>query len=170
MGCALTASPVACHDLNLTMGTRGGLRPNAGRKTAFPGIEAKPFAMDFTPVGLKRLRRLQRRHRLSRNNILAHLVACYAARLNFSAPGTVYPGKAQRVLAIRMPPAEAELLRSTRERTGKSYSDIGEALVRIYGEDASFPTLPTKPARRRRRPAARSARRRATSDQGRGLA
>ena len=77
----------------------------------------------------------------------------------FDEDGTVYPGKAQNVLAIRMPAREAELLKEARARTGKGYSDLGEALVRRYGPTAEFPILPGDPIRKRKR--RRSRRRRA---------
>lgn len=142
--------PVA--HLNLTMG-RGGARPNAGRKSAFPGLDLKPFAMDFTPAGLRALRELERATRLSRNNILAHLTAEHAAELAFDGDDVVYPGKAQRVLTIRMPAREGQLLREARARTGKSYSDLGEALVLRYGRRTTFPVLARRPRRRARRDA-----------------
>lgn len=129
------------------MTPRGGLRAGAGRHSAFPGNALKPFAMDFTPAGRKALDRLCRRTKLSRNNVIAHLVAAHGAALAFEVDGVVYPGKAQAVLAIRMPAREGDLLQAVRARTGKSYSDIGEALVRQFGRSTTFPSLP----RRKRR-------------------
>ena len=129
----------------------GGARANAGRRSVFRGIEAKPFAMDFTPAGRKALDRVCKRTKLSRNDVLAHLTAEYATDLHFAEAGVVYPGKAQEVLAIRMPTVQGDVLRAARERTGKSYSDIGEALVCQFGRGATFPRLPAVTARKRTR-------------------
>lgn len=140
--------------LNVTMDkARGGRRENAGRKSAFPRIDMKPFAMDFTPRGRAELARLERSSGLSRNNIITHLTAMHAGELEFDEEGIVFPGKKQKVLSIRMPPREGELLRAAHARTGKSYSDLGEALVLRYGSQADFPTIERqadKPRRRRR--------------------
>lgn len=133
--------------------THGGARVGAGRRSVFRGIEAKPFAMDFTPAGRKQLDRLCKRTKLSRNDVLAHLTAEYAADLQFTEAGVVYPGKAQEVLAIRMPTMQADVLRAARERTGKSYSDIGEALVCQFGRVATFPRLRAATPRKRTREA-----------------
>jgi hypothetical protein len=147
--------------MNLTMKhEHGGSRENAGRKSAFPGAHVK-VPMDFTPVGLQLLARLQRRSGLSRNNILTQLARLHAADLHFDAvDGPVYPGKAQNVLAIRMPGREARLLERARARTGKGFSDLGEALVRTYGPTATFPELPRRRDSIRRRRRSRPRRRR----------
>lgn len=118
----------------------GGRRAGAGRKSLYPGKVARPFAMDFTPAGRKVLRALVQRRRLSRNDVLAHLILHYADQLTFEAPGVVFPGKvAANVLTIRLPvPARDKLVRAHR-RTGKSYSDIGEALVCWFGPHANYP-------------------------------
>jgi hypothetical protein len=137
---AARRAPPDMADLVLTM-ARGGARANAGRRSAFPGLDMKPFAMDFTPGGRRALRRLEVRTQLSRNNILAHLTAEHAASLTFDEPGVVFAGKAQQVLTIRMPADVGQLLREARARTGKSYSDLGEALVLRYGSTTTFPFL-----------------------------
>ncbi len=103
--------------------------------------------MDFTPAGRKALDRLCRRTKLSRNNVVAHLVAERGDVLTFDAAGVVYPGKAQSVCAIRMPACEGDLLKAVHARTGKSYSDIGEALVRQFGRSTTFPSLPRRERR-----------------------
>ncbi len=140
---------------------RGGARKGAGRKSAFPGMVSKPFPMDFTPEGRARLEKITERTGLSRNNVLTFLALTFAHKLTFSAlePGTVYPGKAQQVLAIRVSAKAAAKLTAARDRTGKSYSDIGEALVRRYGRSASFPAPPSSEAQTAPR---RSPRRRRT--------
>lgn len=128
----------------ITTMTWGGIRAGAGRRSAFPGNALKPFAMDFTAVGRQALDCICRRTKLSRNNVVAHLVTEYADALVFGAPGVVYPGKAQAVLAIRMPARQGDLLTVARARTGKSYSDIGEALVCCFGQSTIFPSLPER--------------------------
>jgi hypothetical protein len=146
------------RDLILTM-EHGGRRPGSGPKTAFPRKDLdRAFGMDFTPEGRRQLEALQRREALSRSDILAHLILTYADRLRFEAPGVAFPGKAGvNVMKIRLPKAVGRILRAAQRRTGKGYSDIGEALVTRYGETAVFPILPGKepPAgkrtRRRRR-------------------
>jgi len=128
---------------------RGGYREGAGRKSAYPG-KTRSFAMDFTPAGRHALKALVRRRGLSRNDVLAHLAIHYAEQLTFAAPGVVFPGKlAANVLTIRVPAAAGDKLTDARRRTGKSYSDIGEALVCWFGPTAKdFPTA----QRPRRRP------------------
>lgn len=132
-----------------TSGKRGGYRENAGRKSAFAKTVDKPFAMDFTPDGRRELQRLVKRTRLSRNNVLSHLAIQHAHRLEFDdVPGTVYPGKSQDVLSIRVSPMAAVRLRAARARTGKSYSDLGEALVRRFGQaEKHFPASPSRAKR-----------------------
>ena len=120
---------------------RGGKRAGAGRRSLFPGNDLKPFAMDFTPAGRKVLDGICRRTKLSRNDVITYLVSEHGDALVLSAEGVVYPGKAQAVLTIRMPTIPGAVLMAAHARTGKSYSDIGEALVREYGPLAQFPTL-----------------------------
>src|SRR5262245_59121474 len=136
--------------MTTTRSTRGGVRPGAGRKSAYPG-KSRSFAMDFTPAGRKVLKSLVARHRLSRNDLLAHLSLRYADRLTFDAPGVVFPGKlAANVLTIRVPADAGDKLTAVHRRTLKSYSDIGEALVCWYGPtEKDFP--PSHAARRRAR-------------------
>ena len=131
----------------------GGYREGAGRKSAFPGkLIEKPFAMDFTPNGRRVLEGLTTRHGLSRNDVIAHLALKYADRLVFEEEGVVFPGKAQQVLSIRVTPEVAVKLTAVHDRTGKGYSDIGEALVTRFATEREFPVLPGRdPLRRRRR-------------------
>jgi hypothetical protein len=123
----------------------GGARPGSGRKSIF-GRKAlkKPVAMDFSEAGWVALRGLQRRQpHLSRNAIIGWLALQYADKLTFDAKGVVFPQKARRVLSIRVPATVRDALRRARRRTGKNYSDLGEALVRQYGHTASFPSVPS---------------------------
>lgn len=143
----------------LPMG-RGGYREGAGRKTIFPNkVLDRRFGMDFTPAGRAVLDALQARTGLSQNDILGHLVQRHATRLAFTEPGVVFRGKAaSNVISIRLPADLADALTAAQARTGKSFSDLGEALVRWYGHKETFPVLPGKePARRRprRQPARR---------------
>jgi hypothetical protein len=139
--------------------SRGGYRENAGRPSAFPGTtENKPVYMDFTPAGYKVLDGLTERNGLSRNNVIAHLALTYADKLvkrkDFTADGVVFPGKrASNVMTVRLPPAAERKIRAVNRETGKSESDIGEALVTWFGPgEAKFPVLPgADPKRKRRR-------------------
>lgn len=157
----LDAVPRAVADSKVTMALRGGARPGAGRKSAYPRKDlAHPFGMDFTPAGRQLLDQIRARTGLSRDDILAHLVDRHLTRLRFDGThGCAYPGKlAANVLRIRLPRDLGDRLRDARRRTGKSYSDLGEALVTIYGSTTSdYPSLPHATARR---PARRRARRR----------
>ncbi len=54
----------------------------------------------------------------------------YGPSLEFEEAGVAYPGKAQAVLAIRLPREAVKALKTAHRRTGKSFSDIGERLVR----------------------------------------
>lgn len=143
---------------------RGGFRENAGRKSAFPGkVLDKPFAMDFTPHGRKALAALTSRSGLSRNDVIAHLTKYLPEleqRPEFQEKGVVFPGKlAADVLSIRVPKDVAAQLSATRWRTGKSYSDIGEGLVRWFGKaEKRFPILPGPDTRRPRRSRSRGRR------------
>jgi hypothetical protein len=132
--------------------THGGVRAGAGRKSIF-GAKAlrKPYAMDFTPQGRKALATLERRTKLSRNAIIGSLALQFADALVFDGD-TPFPGKqGSAVLSIRVPPEAGAKLAAARVRTGCSYSDIGEALVRWYGRAATFPTAGPQKARRRAR-------------------
>jgi hypothetical protein len=149
-GC-VDVTPRACQTSILTM-TRGGVREGAGRKSAFPGkVLGKNFGMDFTPAGRKALDRLQAATGLSRNDILAHLALRHAHDL-------VFDGKAQSVLSIRLPADAGDALRAAHMRTGKGYSDLGEALVTRYGPEAVFPVVEgkTRARKRPRRPGRRA--------------
>ncbi len=150
--------------LKKTKTKRGGARPGSGRKSAFGTPERKPFAMDFTPEGRRILDRICRRTKLSRNNVIAHLVRIYLSNLGgWLQPIGPYLRKAQSVLSIRIPADEGALLREARARFGKSYSDIGEALVRLYGPTADYPHLDTGARKRghhvRRQPPSHARRR-----------
>jgi hypothetical protein len=122
----------------------GGARDNAGRKSAYPGLDMQSFPMQFTPPARRLLDALQARTGLSRNNILAHLTLCHVESLSVSADedGVLFPGKGSDVLSIRMPADVGKRLRAAKARTGKSFSDLGEALVRQYGATTTFPARP----------------------------
>jgi hypothetical protein len=124
--------------------SHGGHRKGAGRKSIF-GVKAvaKPFAMDFTPGGRRRLQVLCRRHKLSRNAVLGTLALQFADRLTFDVPQP-FPNKAQAVLSIRVPRAAAAQLNAARKRTKHSYSDLGEALVQWFGDLATYPAPTAK--------------------------
>jgi hypothetical protein len=59
-------------------------------------------------------------------------------------------------LSIRVPKDAAAKLRAAHKRTGRSYSDIGEALVVWHGPTATFPA-PLKRLTARQKVAARRA-------------
>lgn len=119
--------------------THGGRRKGAGRKSVFGQKTAdKPIAMCFTPAGHRALRRLQRATKLSRNGVIGLLAAQFAPALVFTEDGVAYPHKGPEVLSIRLPRAIGQQLRAARKRTGKSYSDLGERLVRSFGPDCAF--------------------------------
>lgn len=124
---------------NRRKGQHGGARDGAGRKSVF-GVKAvaKPFAMDFTTNGRRALASVTRRTKLSRNAVIAALALEHADALTF-AEADVFPDKAREVLSIRVPPKAATKLKAARRRTGRSYSDIGEALVRGYADRTTFP-------------------------------
>lgn len=140
------------------MTPRGGTREGAGRKSAFPGkLLERTVYMDFTPAGRQALDVLTAREGLSRNDVLAHLSLRYADQLSFDCEGVVFPGKAQAAMTIRLPADALQVLERAHARTGKSYSDLGEALVLWHGqEEHAFPLLPEP----ERKPKARRPRRR----------
>lgn len=140
---------------------RGGVRDGAGRKSAFPHkVLDQPFGMDFTPDGHRALRQLQAKTGLSQSDVLAHLVERHASMLTFTMEGVAFPGKlAENILRIRLPEHLGDALRAAQTRTGKSFSDLGEALVRWYGDAETFPVLQGKAPQKRRR-GRKSARRR----------
>jgi hypothetical protein len=146
MAICLTGHAV-CDNSIMTMATTtwGGARVGAGRKSAYPGKDfAHPVYLDFTQAGRDALDALQARTKLSRSDILAHLIAKHAESLDFGPLfGVAFPGKlGENVCVIRLPVAQRRLLRATRTRTGKSYSDIGEALVLWRGLATVFPARP----------------------------
>jgi hypothetical protein len=69
-------------------------------------------------------------------------------------PGVMFRPKAQLVMSIRMPHDAGAKMLAARERTGKSLSDCGEALVRWFAPTIKhWPILPGKDRRiRLRRP------------------
>lgn len=132
-----------CDTLTPTMADgHGGHRVGAGRKSLFgsPAI-AKPFAMDFTREGRRALASIVRRTKLSRNAIVALLAERHADHVTFDVPRP-FPDKARDVLSIRVPKGPAARLVAARRRTGHSYSDIGEALVRWFAAQTAFPPPP----------------------------
>lgn len=139
----------AAPSLNVTMtprrtqprGQHGGTREGAGRKSVFKEKALdKPFAMDFTAHGQKVLAALVKRTGLSRNAVIATLALQFADKLAFDPddPAPFSP-KAQAVLSIRVPPKAGGKLAAARVRTGRSYSDIGEALVTWFADRTTFP-------------------------------
>jgi len=130
--------------LNPTMpSSHGGKRRGAGRKSIFgTKLKEKAFAMDFTPEGRRALDALVRRTGLSRNAVVALLALQHAEQLVFAPDARPFPDKAGHVLSIRVPGDAAVKLRAARVRTKRSYSDLGEALVRWYGATSSFPPRP----------------------------
>jgi hypothetical protein len=109
--------------------------------------------MDFTPRGHRALHALTVRRRLSRNDVIAHLAKQHADDLVFEADGVVFPGKAaEGVLTIRVDREAGAKLRAAKARTKKSYSDIGEALVRWFGRsERHYPKVPASATLTRRR-------------------
>jgi hypothetical protein len=156
----VTSAPELSLNPTMAKGQHGGARPGAGRKSVFGAKAlAKPFSMDFTPAGRKALDALVRRTTLSRNAVIATLALQFADRLTFDLAAP-FPGKlATAVLSIRVPPDAGAKLAAAHVRTGKSYSDIGEALVRWHGASARYPSLTTR-KRPRSRQAPRTTRRR----------
>jgi hypothetical protein len=121
---------------------RGGARIGAGRSTAYPGKRAgRRFYLDLTPAGHAQLDALAIRHTLSRSDIVARLIEAYADVVAFSAPGVVFPGKrASDVRVVLLPITLASRLDVARARTGKSVSDLVEALIAWYAPTTVFPT------------------------------
>ena len=140
--------------------THGGRREGAGRRSLFPHARRAIVYFDLTPAGRKLLAKVKRRARLSRNDLFAHLALEHADKLRFDdVPGVVFPGKAnENVLLIRLPVQAHAKLHAAHERTGKSYSDLGEALLSWYSSDTDFPPLPPTAAEARQA-TARAARR-----------
>jgi hypothetical protein len=137
--------------LNMTTSARGGARAGAGRPSIFKAKAlGKPFAMNFTPGGRRVLDALVRRTGLSRNAVLGVLALKHGDRLAFDTANP-FPDKVHLPLSIRVPPEAGAKLAAARVRTGRSYSDVGEALVRWFGADTPFPA-PATTAPRRRRP------------------
>jgi len=102
----------------------------------------KPFAMDFTEAGLRRLAAVVKRTGLSRNAVLAVLALQFADAVTFAESARApFPDKSRRVLSIRVPRDAGAKLAAARIRTGHSYSDIGEALVTTYGKRARYPRV-----------------------------
>jgi hypothetical protein len=116
--------------------THGGRRAGAGRKSLYPGknLDAQ-IGIDFTPEGRATFDAVRDRTGASGSDILAHLVRRHAIELRELADvdGVVWPGKSGDVVTIRLPPPERRQLRDAHAHTGKSYSDLGETLVRRYG-------------------------------------
>jgi len=113
------------------------------------------FTMAFTREGRRALAAIQARTGLSRNNIITHLVrahsaeASHASLLHRPQLAVLYPGKSRdEIMSIRMPASEGDTLRAMQDTTGKSYSDLGELLVRRFGSSTTFPTRPAGRARR----------------------
>jgi hypothetical protein len=123
----------------MTTPRHGGARAGAGRKSVFTSKAlAKPFAMDFTPAGRRALSALVKHTGLSRNSVIAVLALQHADHVAF-AVAAPYPDKARQVLSIRVPREAGAKLAAARVRTGHSYSDIGEELVREFAERTKFP-------------------------------
>jgi uncharacterized protein (DUF1778 family) len=130
----------------------GGYRENSGRKDAFGGKDDAPVGMVFTPNGEKLLAAACERTGLSRNDVLTHLVLKHAARLRFAAEGIVFRGKRYTVpKSIRVTTRARKLLDSARERTGKSYSDLGEALLVQFAEGTRDYPAPYEPGQRKQK-------------------
>lgn len=109
--------------------------------------------MMFTPYGHDLLAAIQQRTGLSRNDILTHLALAHGADLAFEGVcGVVYRGKdAGLVMSIHLTDRAFDLLRAAQARTGKSYSDLGEALIERWGVHAAYPVLPMSKRRARRK-------------------
>lgn len=132
--------------------THGGRREGAGRRSLYPRARRAIVYIDLTPAGWKLLSKVKRRAQLSRNDLFAHLALEHADKLEFTAPGVVFPGKANaNVLLIRLPVQAHAKLRAAHQRTGKSYSDLGEALLSWYAGSTAFPPLPPTAAEARER-------------------
>lgn len=111
----------------------GGARENAGRKDAYGGKDAAPVPMVLTPSGDALLVAACEATGLSRNDVMTHLALRYASLLRFDGDGVAFPGKDyRRVRSIRVTTKARTLLDKARERTGKSYSDLGESLLARY--------------------------------------
>lgn len=147
-----TAMYVDKRAIMVCMGA-GGARENAGRKDAYGGKDAAPVAMVFTPQGDQIMVETCERTGLSRNDVLTHLALKHARALKFSVEGVVYRGKDYRaVRSIRVTQKARKLLDAARERTGKSYSDLGEALlVRFAASTRDYPEPYASKASTRRR-------------------
>ena len=110
--------------------------------------------MMMTLDGHRILDRLQTSTGLSRSDIMTHLALRHAHDLSFDVDGVVYRHKLSgTVMSIRMTDHAHTLLTDARARTGKSYSDLGEALVDRWGLGEHYPERPTakRKSRARRR-------------------
>lgn len=107
--------------------------------------------MKFTAEGWRALGALQARTRLSRNDVLAALVLARAEAVTFDVHPVAYSPKFESSVAEILLPADAGArLRAARERTGHSFSDIGEALIREHADATTFPDPLPSPRRRAR--------------------
>jgi len=97
--------------------------------------------MAFTLNGQEIMNQLQAQTGLSRNDLITHLTVKYVDALMFDEPGVVYRGKQfSRIMSIRVTNEAYAKLQTARVRTGKSYSDIGEALVARFGrQETNYP-------------------------------
>jgi hypothetical protein len=140
---------------------RGGTRPGAGRKTAYPGKDlARTVYVDMTEAGRAALASLCTTHRLSRNDVLTTLVLAHASSLTTETyrdrPGVLFsPKLGQNVYAIRMTPPALDALAAAQTRTHKSASDLAEALITEHGDHETYPQVIRQAPRSRRRRARR---------------
>lgn len=125
--------------LIMTRSQHGGAREGAGRKSIFPDKAlAKTFPMNFTAEGRLRLDAIVKRTGLSRNSVIACLALQCADLVAFEERAP-FPMKSTKPLSIRMPRTAASKLVAAQVRTGHSYSDIGEAMVRWFSDRITFP-------------------------------
>lgn len=154
----MTALMVCCRPKVTPMKPRGGKRPGSGRPAVYRD-KTDRFTLKFTGDGWRALDALQRETALSRNDVMVALVLSGAGAVTFDRHPVAYTPKLESTVAEILLPAEAgALLREARARTGHSFSDVGEALVREHAEQTAFPPpVPTRTRTRRpRRPAVRS--------------
>lgn len=137
----------------------GGYRENAGRKAAFDYKSQDSVSMVFTPLGDAMYVAACESTGLSRNDVMTHLVLKHAKDLAFDVDGIVYKGKDYKgVRSIRLTKEARAELDAAKKRTGKSYSDLAEALLmRFAAKTRDFPKPydKVKAAKKRKREARR---------------
>jgi hypothetical protein len=136
---------------------RGGAREGAGRPSVYRQKLRATHAMAFTAEGRQRLDSIRLKTSLGQNDVMEHLLRTHADHLRIPER-TEYSPKLYPPIAIRLTEEGRNLLLDLSERYGRSWTDVGEALLQRFGERTAFPYLESRrdqkrPRSRRRRPA-----------------